>query len=90
MLLHPPACLSAQKTQKWLQKELAGVLFRMCPLALFAVCCVSTVVKWKLFVSPGVFYRTCHYDLGGLQTSIRFFPEQPCETEEEETRGKAL
>lgn len=69
---------------------MAGILFSMWPHALFAVCCVSIVVKWELFVSSRLFYGTHHHDMGGLQASIKFFPEQPCEIEEGEVGRKAL
>lgn len=75
-----------RKDRSGLRRKTA-ILCSTWPSALFAVCCVSTVVKWGLFASSRLFYGTHQYDMGGLQTSIKFFPEQLYETEEKETKG---
>lgn len=63
---------------------LAGALLGTWPHALFAVCCVSTVVRLELFISSKLFYGSHHHGMGGSQMSMNFFPEKPCETEEGE------
>lgn len=63
---------------------LAGALLGTWPHALFAVCCVSTVVRLELFISSKLFYWTRHHGMGGSQMSMNFSPEKPCETEEGE------
>lgn len=75
-----------RKDRSGLRRKTA-ILCSARPSALFTVCCVSTVVKWELFASSRLFYKTHQYDMGELQTSIKFFPEQLCETEEEKTKG---
>lgn len=75
-----------RKDRSGLRRKTA-ILCSTWPSALFAVCCVSTVVKWELFASSGLFYGTHQYDMGGLQASIKLFSEQLCKTEEQETKG---
>lgn len=79
----------APETCFWLGLPLCSELYQHKPSP--ALSLPQTVDKASDgLISSRLFYGARHCDMGELQTSIKFFPEQPHETEEGEMRKSSV